>query len=140
MAIETFSPGHTREIALPITIIRGNGKMSQHDIDSFFDLIEDTIQFVIKSDPVVLLVDVSKPEQGISPYARQRVERLYQLRKDGRHYIVAVLVRNIFVQRFLNLILMRWMNKKIKIRLFSDEEIARQWLIQQTKPQTTQLV
>lgn len=116
-----------------IALIGTQGNMSQEAVDEWVRVVEDTFENWPGPGPVMILHDLSHPNQGVSNYALHCTRDLHRrLRPSMTAYHAAVLA-NIFIVRMVDVLVMQMqrLNGYHKMRLFDKQDEALAWLRQQ---------
>lgn len=120
-----------------IIVIEGSGDMGRVAVDAWTDLILDTLNHWHDHDPIMLLLDLSHPTQGLTPYTRIRVHEMLRQIDPQRGIVVALLFRDRVMKLVAALFLMRIL-PRVPLRLshctFTNREEAIQYLLQHQPP------
>ena len=113
-----------------IVVIKTEGDMSRNAINTWASLLILTIQDWDKEKPLAALHDLSHPNQGLTPYARERTaELLKQLPNTRQNYSAVVLPQSFMfriVEMFIRTPIFR--HPCHEIRVFTNRETALAWL------------
>jgi hypothetical protein len=131
-SIENFPYGATRcriENGAVI-VIYGSGDMSREALNAWGDLVVNTVNEQPVNAKVYLLLDLTNPRQGFTPYTRTVIEMVYKSLPTDRDIYAAVLMRDsILIQIVTGLVnRLHRTRKGITQRLFNNRDLAMNWL------------
>ncbi|MEL7435512.1 MAG: hypothetical protein AAFN11_16305, partial [Chloroflexota bacterium] len=115
-----------------IAVIKTEGDMSRDAINTWASLLILTMQEWDTSRPLLALHDLSHPNQGITPYTRQRAVDLMNYRPDGLKIYSALLLPNTFMSRILEMFIRtpRLQSANHHLKVFNCIDEALVWLRQ----------
>ncbi len=113
-----------------IVIIITVGDMTHAGIDAWADLLVDTVRGWPPDRPILILHDLSHPNQGFTSYARERAADLYTALPSDREVYHALVVNVSFVRAMINFFLRRRRSSmgKLHERMFTSNREALRWL------------
>jgi hypothetical protein len=117
-----------------IEIIASEGNMSRNAIDKWAALIRELIDSVPKEVPMYIVVDLSGPKQGFTPYSssisRDLLNYLVEQR-SATSYIALVLTNNLVMQ-IISTFMQQLLNRtSYPRRSFTEPKLAVAWLNEQ---------
>lgn len=113
-----------------IAVVRTEGDMSRHAINTWASLLILTMQEWKSDRPLAFVHNLTHPNQGLTPYARERTIDLVQRRpKDIMVYSAVVLPRT-FMHRIIDMFLRTpiFHQDGHEVRIFHAEQHAINWL------------
>lgn len=130
--VEVYSFGITRSMSKDghITIIRTEGDMSRDAINTWASLLILTMQEWKSDRPLALLHDLTHPNQGLTPYARERTIDLVKRCPKGLIVYSAVVLPRTFMHRIIDMFLRTpiFHQPGHEICIFPAENLAIEWL------------
>ncbi|MCU0495752.1 MAG: hypothetical protein MUF87_00210 [Anaerolineae bacterium] len=133
-AIEHYAYGITREWNddHSIVIVATQGDMARGAIDTWADVLIETIKVWDTDKPILVLHDLSHRNQGLSQYSRQRAEELYNYIPVDKPTYAAIVISDGLVSRLISIFfVMRWRGNHIHERIFTNRKEALAWLNEQ---------
>lgn len=112
-----------------ICYIQTDGCMQRDGVDTWADLIIATIEAWPTERPIVMLQNLTHPNQGFTPYSRYRGLDILSSVPPNHIAICAIVMQKSLINRFLGF-LFNSMNFRngISIRIFTDNDEALTWL------------
>jgi hypothetical protein len=115
-----------------LVMIRGSGNMSRPAIDSWAELILGAVRPYPREQLLCMLLDLSSPHQGLTPYASYKTQTIYQEVTTGRKLYIAVLLRNNLVNQLVKIFINQLpAHDQLRSQVFTQPEVALNWLQQQ---------
>ncbi len=114
-----------------IVVIYGGGNMSRDSLDIWADAMMSAITH-FPGDTIYLVLDISHPNQGFTPYARAKAEAIYAT--IGQRTIYgAIVLRNSIIAPIITAFIRHFPRRRLNIyqQVFTDKEAAFDWLRQQ---------
>lgn len=113
-----------------IVIIIAAGDMTTAGVDAWADLLIDTINSWPPNKPILILHDLSHPNQGFTTYARERATDIYAALPHDRDVYHALVVNVSFVRAMINFFLRRRKPqlRTLHERMFTSNRDALRWL------------
>lgn len=112
-----------------ICYIQTDGCMQRAGVDTWADLVIDTIENWPEGQPIAILQNLTHPDQGFTPYSRSRGMDTLAAVPEDRIGFNAIVMQDTFVNRtlgfFINSIRR---DDKVAIRVFTDNHEALTWL------------
>jgi len=133
---EQFNYGITRVQSRDgrVVIITSEGDMTRHAIDEWYDVVHDTLVNWSNGTTVRLCLDLTHPNQGVTPYSMSRIPELYQLAevKLDMKAKVAIVLRNWLVIRIFTAIFKHIRENHINVdeKIFHTRDEASAWLLE----------
>jgi|GEM_PF-2557698 hypothetical protein len=130
---EEAYPYGTQRYALDdgIRVVVGSGDMRRHSVDEWTEVMTQTINTFPHPTHTLLLLDLTHPNQGFTPYSRIKASEIVDNIQPGRTVVIALLFRdsiiNNIVMIFMNRIVMM-RQSKILFKTFLRREQAVAWL------------
>lgn len=129
---ESFAHGTTRTYMddNQIVAIRTQGDMSRDAVNTWASLLILTMQEWKSEHPIGLLLDLTHPNQGLTPYTRERALDLMNRIPDGMTVHCAVILPGTFMYRIIEMFLRTpaFHRSGHKIEVFRSEKQALNWL------------
>jgi hypothetical protein len=117
-----------------IEIIASEGNMSRSAIDKWATLIREIIDSVPKDIPMFIVVDLSGPKQGFTPYSSSISRDLLNYlvaQRSATSYIALVLTNNLVTQ-IISTFMQQLLNRtSYPRRSFTEPKAAIDWLNEQ---------
>lgn len=133
---ETYDYGITRTYidGGRIVLVETKGDMSRNAINTWASLLVLTMQEADAEYPLGILHDFTHPNQGLTPFTRERAADVINARPEGLEVYSAVLLPNTFIKRIIEMFLRTpiFQHKGECIKIFSDETEALDWLREKT--------
>jgi hypothetical protein len=113
-----------------IVLIKTQGDMSRNAINTWASLIILTIQDWDKEKPLAVLHDLTHPNQGLTPYARERTAELLKHIPNTCQTYSAVVLPPTFMNRIIDMFVRTpiFRHPHHEIRVFVDTETGLTWL------------
>lgn len=134
--IEHYAYGITREWNRDhsLVIVTTEGDMSRGAIDTWADLIRETLITWDADKPILILQDLSNRNQGLTQYARQKAEDLYAVIPLDKPTYSALILNEGLVTRLISVFfVMRWRGNHIHERIFNTRKDGLAWLNEQKR-------
>ncbi len=132
---EVYKYGITRSMSKDgrVTIIRTEGDMSRDAINTWASLLILTMQEWKSERPLAVLHDLTHPNQGLTPYARERTIDIVKRRPKGLVIYSAVVLPRTFMHRIIDMFLRTpiFHQQGHEVRIFPSENLAMDWLREQ---------
>jgi len=129
---ESYAHGITRTFMddNQIVAVRTQGDMSRDAINTWASLLILTMQEWKSKRPVGALLDLTHPNQGLTPYARERTLDLMNRIPDGLTIYSAVVLPGTFMYRIIEMFLRTpaFHRRGHEIQVFRSETQALNWL------------
>ena len=117
-----------------ISYIQTDGCMQRAGVDTWADLVIDTINTWPGDHPITILQNLTHPDQGFTPYSRSRGMDILAAIPEGRRAFTAIVMRDSFVNRTLGFFINSIRHDDtVVIRIFTDADKALTWLRTQIK-------
>jgi hypothetical protein len=114
-----------------IVVVVGGGDMRRPSVDEWAEVMTDAINAFPHPTHTFMLLDLTHPNQGFTPYSRVKASEIASRIQAGRALIIALLfdnsILNNIVVIFMNRIVMM-MQSKIVFKTFLNREQALAWL------------
>jgi hypothetical protein len=117
-----------------IEIIASEGNMARAAIDKWATLIREIIDSVPQESPMFIVVDLSGPKQGFTPYSSAITRDLlnYLVEKRSTKSYIALVLANNLVMQIISTFMQQLLNRtSYPRRSFTDGKAAIDWLNQQ---------
>lgn len=117
-----------------IEIIASEGNMSRIAIDKWAALIREIIDSVPNDVPIFIVVDLSGPKQGFTPYSSAITRNLlnYLVEKRSETSYIALVLANNLVMQIINTFMQQLLNRtSYPRRSFTEPSAAINWLNEQ---------
>lgn len=115
-----------------IVVVVGSGDMRRPGVDEWAEVMTDTINTFPNPARTFMLLDLTHPDQGFTPYSRVKASEVASRIQAGRTLIIALLfdnsILNNIVAIFMNRIVMMMMQSRLLFKTFLDREQALAWL------------
>lgn len=114
-----------------IVVIRGGGNMTHAAVDAWAKSMLDTIHNFPDGEGVYMILDITHPNQGFTPYARVKTEEIY--RQVGQRKIYcAIVLRNSIIAPIITAFIRYFGRQRLNIfqQVFTEHEAAISWLRQ----------
>ena len=132
MAVEHFAYGIEREwYDNPlIAYIRSQGDMTESAIDVWADVLLDTKDKWVSGQPYAVIVDLTHPNQGITPYSRSRTRDLIDSVPTDELTYVSLLLPRTFINQLFRVFLRSsiFQRPTLQIRIHHTLDEALLWL------------
>lgn len=132
---ETYGYGITRSYIDNgnIIIFRTQGDMSRDAINTWASMLILTMQEWKSERPIAALHDLTHPNQGLTPHARERTIDVMKRRPKGLTIYSAVVLPNTFMHRIIDMFLRTPIFHQAghEVRIFPSESQALDWLREQ---------
>lgn len=129
---EVYNYGITRSYIgkNQIAIVRTEGDMSRHAINTWASLLILTMQEWKSERPLAIVHNLTHPNQGLTPYARERTIDLMKRRPEDMTVYSAVVLPRTFMHRIIDMFLRTpiFHQDGHEIRIFPTEQSAIDWL------------
>jgi|GEM_PF-1287366 len=114
-----------------IHIVASEGNMRREAIDAWADMIREVVDYIDPDEPMFIIVDLSAPSQGFTPYGGTITRRLLQYvieRRNARSYIGMVL-SNSFINQIIATFFQQILSRtNYRRQAFTDPEQALDWM------------
>ncbi|HLA45573.1 MAG TPA: hypothetical protein VJZ27_19145 [Aggregatilineales bacterium] len=133
---EHFAYGVTRMQCFDgqVVIITNRGDMSRHAIDEWFEVVYDTLDNPSADTSIRLCLDLTHPNQGVTPYSMSRIPELYQLADVKSHVQakIAIVFHSRMLTRIFTGIFKRIGENRASVReeIFLSQDDAMAWLLE----------
>jgi len=129
---ETYKYGITRTLidGGRIVIVSTEGDMSRNAINTWASLLVLTMQEWDSERPLAILHDLTHPNQGLTPFARERTADVVKAQPEGLSVYNAILLPETFIKRIIEMFLrtpLLHLDARYT-KIFSDREEALGWL------------
>jgi hypothetical protein len=113
-----------------IVLIKTEGNMSRNAINTWASLLILTLQDWEKKAPIAALLDLSHPNQGLTPYTRERTAELLKHIPTNRPSYSAVVLPPTFMYRIIEMFVRTpiFRHPCHEIRVFTDKALGLAWL------------
>jgi hypothetical protein len=130
--VENYSYGITRSFldGGHIVAIQTEGDMSRNAINTWASLLVLTMQEWKSERPLAVLHDLTHPNQGLTPFARERTMDVLRARPKDMEIYNAILLPPTFIYRIIEMFLRTpiFQQDGLYIEVFSRKEEALEWL------------
>jgi hypothetical protein len=115
-----------------VVVIYGSGDMSREALNAWADLVVNTVREQPVDAKVYILLDLTNPRQGFTPYTRTVIELVYKSLPTDRDIYAAVLMRDSILIQIVTGLVNRLHRTRAGItqRLFNNRDAALNWLRQ----------
>lgn len=118
-----------------IVVIKTAGDMSRNGVNTWVSLLILTMQEWKSENPLAILHDLRHPNQGLTPFARERTADAVKARPENLTVYSAVLLPQTFMKRIIEMFIRTpiFQRDGHHVQVFSDKEQALEWLHQQVQ-------
>jgi hypothetical protein len=132
--VETFEYGATRYWIEDgeVVVIYGSGNMSRDAVDKWAAIVLETVNQPPPGSTMYVLLDLTHPRQGFTPYSRTVVETMYRELPKDRVIFGAILMQDSIISQIVAALVNRLLRTREGVyqRMFSNREMALGWLRQ----------
>jgi hypothetical protein len=113
-----------------IVLIKTEGDMSRKAINTWASLLILTMQEWEKDKPLACLHDLTHPNQGLTPYTRERTADILKAIPNTRPMYSAIVLPQTFMYRIIEMFVRTpiFRHPQHEIRVFPDVESGLKWL------------
>lgn len=114
-----------------IVVIYGGGNMARAAVDVWANAMLNTMTH-FPGDTIYIVLDISHPNQGFTPYARAKAEEIYA-QVGQRTVYCAIVLRNSIIAPIISAFVRYFPRRRLNIyqQIFTDKDAAFNWLRQQ---------
>ncbi|GAB5426377.1 MAG: hypothetical protein Crog4KO_35240 [Crocinitomicaceae bacterium] len=116
-----------------VVIVRTQGDMSRNAINTWASLLILTMQEWQSKRPFAIINNLSHPQQGLNPFARQRSQDVIKAIPEDMLVYSAVVLPRTFMYHIMDMFLRSriFQKENLEIQLFNTEAQAIKWLREQ---------
>lgn len=113
-----------------IVLIKTEGDMSHNAINTWASLLILTIQESDKERPLAVLHDLTHPNQGLTPYTRERTAQVLKSIPENQSTFSAIVLPRTFMNRIIEMFVRTpiFKHPSHEIRVFPERDLALNWL------------
>ncbi|MEO1287506.1 MAG: hypothetical protein AAFV93_07035 [Chloroflexota bacterium] len=116
-----------------ITVIRTEGNVIPDAVNTWASLLVLTMQEWDSDRPIAVIHDLTHPNQGVTPYVRQRTIDVMKQIPENMIVYNALILPDTFIRRIIDMFTRTpiFQRENVHIRIFGCQRTAQQWLEKQ---------